>query len=334
MIPSKHPYAQGNIKHGDFISFTFAERVGVETQLDINFSSFEHNSRDNNSAIMTSANLPTAFVNMHVASFISMFPREYFRSVLLSTYRINSGKFSETTTVLLCNLFVNNEKLNRGPPVLANTRLHFCDQLPPFLQISLGALQDSLTICATNCMKPSFGPLFFALAPHLLLLTRLDITGLSPIHAEDAQVLAQYIACSTTLREFRAVLCGITSACCGFLATGITRNKSLKSLFLSQNSIGDEGVSLLAPALASASDHLLNVSLSSCNISEKGGKCLAKHLGRKGSPLSTLDLTSNLFSEYNHFDCIEEFVPVALVGSGGVGAKSAMVIKFLQVFHT
>lgn len=58
------------------------------------------------------------------------------------------------------------------------------------------------------------------------------------------------------LKVLRLQCCELTSRACAYLATALSRSTGLKSLDISSNNVGDEGLRLLAESLASPECHL------------------------------------------------------------------------------
>ena len=69
----------------------------------------------------------------------------------------------------------------------------------------------------------------------------------------------------------------------------------LLDLYLSGTKIGDEGACSIAEALAKPACSLQTLSLSGCNIHDKGGQALSSKLSTLN--LKALDLQGNYFSE-------------------------------------
>ncbi|KAK7910532.1 hypothetical protein WMY93_015216 [Mugilogobius chulae] len=96
-------------------------------------------------------------------------------------------------------------------------------------------------------------------------------------------------------------LCGLSSHCCGPLAS-VLSSSSLTHLDLSNNDLQDSGVELLCDGLKSAACRLETLRLSGCLVSQRGGVALASALSSAHSRVSELDLS------YNHPGPSAEFL--------------------------
>ncbi|XP_051063066.1 NACHT, LRR and PYD domains-containing protein 8 [Phodopus roborovskii] len=87
--------------------------------------------------------------------------------------------------------------------------------------------------------------------------------------------------------------CFLTSACCEYMASALKNNKSLRSLDLSCNKLGDNGVILLCDALANADCNVLILELEECSFTSSSCHAMASML-RSHKKLMHLDLSKNV----------------------------------------
>ncbi|XP_048051929.1 NACHT, LRR and PYD domains-containing protein 12-like isoform X2 [Megalobrama amblycephala] len=86
--------------------------------------------------------------------------------------------------------------------------------------------------------------------------------------------------------------CNITAEVCDALTSALRSNSHLRELDLSENKIGDEGLTLLSDGLKDPHCKLENLWLSQCNITAEGCAALTSAL-RSNSHLRELDLSGN-----------------------------------------
>lgn len=153
--------------------------------------------------------------------------------------------------------------------------------------------------------------------------------------------MAPFLVASMTLKKLKATQCSIGEDAVLQFASALQKNTSLEILDLSNNPIQDSGVMALVTALQTNSK-LHTLRLMNCNIGEKGGRALAFLIEKNASVCTTLDLLGNRIGitalqalasarnivPYRFFS--KEPIRIVLLGSGGIGAKSAMVIQYIK----
>ncbi|KAH3762243.1 Ras1 RAS signal transduction GTPase [Pelomyxa schiedti] len=230
----------------------------------------------------------------------------------------------------------------------------FC-QLPVFRNVALVPACESFAVGMLNACGHFSGSMQLlgysfpeksarALASHLQHLSSLDLYN-SPVTKSCLQELAPHIAVSSTLEILRLRQCGIKSAGGKLLAAALAINKSLQELHLDNNPLGDTGISHIIHAMEQRSTGstgvLSTLSVRNCSFGEIGGLSLANII-KKGSGPKNLFMLDNSIGELALQElaqsrhmlplqlCSEEPLNIVFVGGGGVGTKSALIIRFVQ----
>ncbi|KAI8819547.1 uncharacterized protein EV422DRAFT_96496 [Fimicolochytrium jonesii] len=112
----------------------------------------------------------------------------------------------------------------------------------------------------------------------------------------DCVSLTEGMKLSKLLRDLKVTASGIDNDRCQVLAAALVDNKTLQSLDLSHNIIGDTGAQALATVLVKPKCRLTRLSLCNNHIKNQGGAYLANALTRNSSLIS-LALRMNFFGD-------------------------------------
>ncbi|XP_048036227.1 NLR family CARD domain-containing protein 3-like isoform X3 [Megalobrama amblycephala] len=117
-------------------------------------------------------------------------------------------------------------------------------------------------------------------------------TNLGQNHMSPDEVLQKLLPVVEASRSAELSDCCITDEGCAALASALRSNSHLRELDLTENKIGDGGLTLLSDGLKDPHCKLEKLTLWNCNITDEGCAALASAL-RSNSHLRELDLTEN-----------------------------------------
>ncbi|KAH3760826.1 phosphoribosylpyrophosphate synthetase [Pelomyxa schiedti] len=158
------------------------------------------------------------------------------------------------------------------------------------------------------------------------------------------KLLASYVSISTTLSVLDLSSCGLDEECISFIASALSTHSVLNELKVDHNLFGDKGTVYLAKGLKH-SMKLERLSLCSCGIGEVGALalsdalCIDSRSGKKGDSSALRSVVIKMegntigekaFCKLFPNQCVLNPIKIVLVGGGGIGSKTAMVIKFVQ----
>eukprot|EP01106_Pelomyxa_sp_JSP_P002269 TRINITY_DN13475_c0_g1_i1.p1 TRINITY_DN13475_c0_g1~~TRINITY_DN13475_c0_g1_i1.p1 ORF type:complete len:351 (-),score=56.57 TRINITY_DN13475_c0_g1_i1:76-1128(-) len=124
-----------------------------------------------------------------------------------------------------------------------------------------------------------------------------------------------------------------------FLAAALIKAPQLELLDVSNNPIGDDGaVAFAAAAKQRLNGHMLLVDLRKCKIGERGGSQFAEKFSLTTFNLlwnpigpKALKLLAACAGETPNSYCAHaEDIHICCLGAGGIGAKTSMIIRFVQ----
>lgn len=219
-------------------------------------------------------------------------------------------------------------------PVLHNTVINVCRELPEFLTLSLGCLQGNLAIKREKNSSLCDCSLFCqSIGPHLQLLSCLIIEEADMSSSDTILPIAQHVAASKTINSLTLKSCNISPDSARFLASGLCSNTSLTSLDLSNNStMADEGVNAIISAVSKTPASLSYLSFHSCGIRDVESSGLLKlcywHATRS---IPMVVLSSNAYDPLR-LPHLQNPIKVAFVGSA-VSGKTSLILRFLTVLH-
>ncbi|KAH3761129.1 gtp-binding protein rit1 [Pelomyxa schiedti] len=179
-----------------------------------------------------------------------------------------------------------------------------------------------------------------SISPHAFFLNKLLLVGVNTKHLSE---LVAPIITSRTLSLLSLQRCNLLPNDALVIASMLAFNKSLSEVDLSENLLlADNGAIFIAVGLDANPHHLLkSLILKKCGIGELGALAICNHLEKRfHTPQDfLLDLGGNpaeLFANkllskpvFQEKKCSRE-IKICLLGSGAVGAKSAMAVRFVQ----
>ncbi|KAH3757853.1 GTP-binding protein [Pelomyxa schiedti] len=201
----------------------------------------------------------------------------------------------------------------------------------------IGELTVSITCCLVTPRVAS------ALSGHLWSLTNLDLSGCDLSVDAANSTIAAHVASSAMIQVFSAQGCNLSERGLAYYAAVMGKERSaLEQLNFDHNpAIGDDGAECVACAISSVSDKtkLRRISLRQCGIGQNGLLALAKSVlhNRKIIVIACNNCNiprkklTKIFSPRPALLAPEDSeVNICLLGDGGIGAKSSMVIRFLE----
>ncbi|KAK7171329.1 hypothetical protein R3I93_003816 [Phoxinus phoxinus] len=155
-------------------------------------------------------------------------------------------------------------------------------------------------LCDVKLSSSQWSALVFVLLSSEETLQMLDLNRLIgdrydrvPQNTPD-EVLQKLLPVVTATRHARLGNCGVTEEGCAALASALRSNPShLRTLYLSENNLGDSGVKLLSAVLENPHCKLETLWLSDCGVTEEGCAALASALRSNPSHLRHLSLSGN-----------------------------------------
>ncbi|XP_062394323.1 protein NLRC5-like [Sardina pilchardus] len=164
----------------------------------------------------------------------------------------------------------------------------------PFLALGLGSPHSKLqTLRLNQCLSKVSCEMITALLQRTITLRELDMSN-NKLEGEVLQKL------SVTLRDpqcqletLRLANCNLSDWSCGIVAAVLQSPNTLIELDLSDNDLGDGGVTFLSKGLCSPNNKLQTLRLCKCGISDDGYVCLALALMLNPSCVKELDINNN-----------------------------------------